>query len=237
MKLSIPLPGDQSLMNCPALLPRADPDVPEARDGQHALELVDGNGPRDAGGIRCKVALHFLRYRGRGDRVRHCQAAAMLQDPERLAKDLLLLGRKIDDTVGNDHVHGGICHRQVLDLSEPEIHGRNPCLLGVLPGKGNHGRGHVDADHAAAVAHRPRGQEAVEPAAAAEVEDGLARASTRRWPAGCRTPGPGSSPAAPRKGPRRCSPSDFDVSSAEAAPPQQSGPHPHSVPCPRATAP
>ena len=67
----------------------------------------------------------------------------------------------------------------MLDLAETELDISGPDPLGVGPRLGQHLMGHVDADHAACRAHLLRRQEAVDPGAAAEIDDHLARAHRR----------------------------------------------------------
>ena len=98
-----------------------------------------------------------------------------LQHAERLAEDLGLVGDEVDDAVADDRVHGRVGDRQVLDLAEPELDVVEPALAAFRARALDHLGRHVDADDAAAWARRARGEEAVDAAAAAEVEHGLAR--------------------------------------------------------------
>ncbi len=69
----------------------------------------------------------------------------------------------------------------------------------------DHRRGHVDADDAPGWADLLRREEAVEPAAAAEVEDGLAGPQGGDGPEGSRTRAPCRRPPERPPGPRPCS--------------------------------
>ena len=66
-------------------------------------------------------------------------------------------------------------HGQGLEAAFAELHVREAGLGGIRSGALQHGRRHVDPDDSARGAHGPRGQEGVEPASGAEVEDGLTR--------------------------------------------------------------
>eukprot|EP00982_Pelagococcus_subviridis_P011483 31089-Pelagococcus_subviridis.AAC.8 len=85
-----------------------------------------------------------------------------------------------------DHdVHLVVRARQILDLSQSELNARRgeAARFRALARALEHVRGHVHADHDAAPPDVVRGEEAVDPRAASEVEDGFPR-SERREPRG-----------------------------------------------------
>jgi len=98
------------------------------------------------------------------------QPAARFQRPEGLAEYLALVGREIDDAVGQDHVGGGLGHRQVLDLAEAELHLRVAALICIAARLGDHLRRHVDADDVAVRSDGLGRQEAIQAAAGAQIQ-------------------------------------------------------------------
>src|SRR5690606_14921175 len=108
------------------------------------------------------------------DDVGHLQASAGAQHAEGFGEDLVLVGAEVDDAVGDDDVDGRVRDGEMLDLAEAELDVGGPDLLGVAAGERDHLGGHVNAVDAAGLADHLRGEEAVDAAAGAEVEDDLA---------------------------------------------------------------
>ncbi len=105
-----------------------------------------GGGPGQAAGIKGQIVPHLFRHCGRGDDIGNGQPASRPQDPEGLAKHLELVRGKIDDAVGQDHVHAGVGYRQVLDFAQAEFDLGIARFSGIFPGPGHHLGGHVHPD-------------------------------------------------------------------------------------------
>ena len=131
------------------------------------------------------------------------EASAGLEDAGDLAEDGGLVGGEVDDAIGDDAIDGGGGEGHVVDGGEVELDvGEGDAVDAVAcgcGGAGDHGGGHVDADGLASGADFAGGEEDVEAAAGAEVDDGFAgfEAGQRKW--GCRRRGP----CWPRRGWRR----------------------------------
>ena len=141
---------------------------------QRGFEFCNGCGGADASGDHAWIlGERFGHRRGRDD-IADRKAAAGREHAERFATHLLLVRRQVDDAVGQDHVDRGVGDGQVLDLAETELDVvRAHALLGGPRALQHLGR-HVDADHAAGGADSLRREEAVDAAAAAEVEHAFA---------------------------------------------------------------
>ena len=116
----------------------------------------------------------LLRRLAREDDVGRPQPPARLQHAMSLAQDGVLVGREVDDAVGDDDVERRVGEGHVLHLAEAEAHVLGADAAGVATGKLDHVGAHVEADDAALRAHLLRREEAVEAAAAAQVEHRLA---------------------------------------------------------------
>ena len=121
---------------------------------------------------------HFRRQRFDQRHVGHGDASAGFQHARHFAPDLRLVGRKVDDAVGNDGVHGIVGDGQMLDFAKAEFDvvqaGFLPVMRDVVARLAEHFRRHVHADGAAGGANFASGDEHVETAAAAEIEHGFA---------------------------------------------------------------
>src|SRR5690606_18076654 len=113
------------------------------------------------------------------DDVRDREPAARLQHAERLREHRALVGTQVDHAVRQDDVDGTVRDRQVLDLAEPELDVAGADLARVRARLRHHLGRHVDADDAPGRPDLPGGEEAVDAAAGAEVEHGLARPQGR----------------------------------------------------------
>mmetsp|Transcript_6795 Transcript_6795/g.27732 ORF Transcript_6795/g.27732 Transcript_6795/m.27732 type:complete len:284 (+) Transcript_6795:3020-3871(+) len=154
-----------------ALLLFDDAHVLEPRIDEHVDEVLSHGSPGYSAGerlVRLEVLGEFLDVH----HVRDGESASGLEDPESLAQNPGFVRREVDDAVGDDRVRPVVFARQVLDLPEPELQaGRGELgLEGLRPRAREHLGRHVDADDAPRGSHGVRGEEAVYPRAAAEVE-------------------------------------------------------------------
>ena len=106
--------------------------------------------------------------------VGHREPAARLEHPERFGDHLPLVGREVDDAVGDDHVHRVVGERDGLDLALEELDVLDAGLALVLAGQGQHLVGHVEAVRLAGGADPPGREQHVDAAAGAQVEHHLA---------------------------------------------------------------
>ena len=104
------------------------------------------------------------------DNVGDGEAAARLEHAKRLAQDAVLVGREIDDAVGDDDVDRVVGQGNVFDLAFEKLDVFDACLALVFAGQGEHVVGHVEAVSLAAGSHAARGEQHVDAAAGAEVE-------------------------------------------------------------------
>ena len=130
----------------------------------------DAGGPEVglAGGARGDLAL--------GDDVGEREPSARAQHARRLGEHPALVGREIDDAVGDHGVERAVLEGQLLDARAAEAHvlvAAQALGLGELLG------GDVDAGDGAARADLHGGREHVHAGAAAEVEHALAREQAR----------------------------------------------------------
>ena len=77
------------------------------------------------------------------------EAAAGLEDARDFAKDSGLVGREIEDAVGDDAIDGGIRQRNFVDGGRVELDIGVAAGLGVGARPLDHGGRHIDADGAA----------------------------------------------------------------------------------------
>jgi hypothetical protein len=91
-----------------------------------------------------------------------------------------LVGRKVDDAVGNHAVYAGVVDWRVLDVALAELGLREAVLCGEVTGLGQLGGGHVNADDAPVGPGGERGEEAVGARATAEVEHRLSGRDRRK---------------------------------------------------------
>ena len=76
--------------------------------------------------------------------VGHREPPARLEHAKRLGEDLALVDRQIDDAVRDDHVHGAVRQRNVLDGPLEKFDVGGTCLRPVRLGQGQHLIGHVE---------------------------------------------------------------------------------------------
>ena len=151
-----------------------DLDLLEPGRRELALELGAGQRAGDAAGPLLHVASRRLVHVRVGDDVADGEAAAGPQHPRRLAEDLRLVAGEVDHAVGDDHVDRVVGQRDVLDRALDELDVLDPGLALVVPRELEHLVGHVEAVGLAGRADAPGREQDVDPAAGAEVEDGLA---------------------------------------------------------------
>ena len=79
-----------------------------------------------------------------------------LQHPKRFAQNAILVGREIDDAVGDDHVHGLVGQGNALDFALEELDVLDARFALVLARQRQHLVGHVEAVGLAGGADAPR---------------------------------------------------------------------------------
>ena len=137
------------------------------------LDCIGAGGAGDATAQQGLVGGQLSRERRDVDDIRNCQAPARLEHAEGLAVNLRLVGHEVDHAIRDDHVGGIVGDRQMLDLTEAELDIGGPGPSGVA-GLFQHLVGHVDTDDAACHADLLRCEKAIEPGAAAEIDDDFA---------------------------------------------------------------
>ncbi|TKS57772.1 MAG: hypothetical protein EWM73_03734 [Nitrospira sp.] len=148
----------------------------------HAADIVaDRQRARQAVTPFFRVVDEVLGDRLVGDDIGDGEPPAGLEHAEHLPEHLALVGGQVDDAVGNDQIRAALVHRHRVGhaLSEFDVGCGMAQVPGhdrrVAPGDLQHRVGHVDADHAPGGADAAGGLEAVDPAAGADIQDGLAR--------------------------------------------------------------
>ncbi len=149
---------------------RFDRRLFEPHRAQLAEELFLGQGS----GHTPHPELHALTHLGRDlpadHDVAHGEAPPRLQHPERFGEDLRLVGGKVDDTVGDDHVHRVVGEGDRLDVPLEELDVGGAGLERIGTREGEHLVRHVEAVCLAGGPHAVRGEQHVDPATGAEVE-------------------------------------------------------------------
>ena len=149
-------------------------DVGQAGVGEVAGVLVAGQRAGDAADVLRQVGARGVVHAGVGDDVGDGEAAAGLEHAGGLAQHLRLVGREVDDAVGEDDVDGVGRQRDRLDVALEPVHVLDARLRLVGAGEVEHLVGHVEAVGGAGGADAAGGEQDVDPAAGAEVEHGLA---------------------------------------------------------------
>ena len=96
------------------------------------------------------------------------------QHSERFAEHLRLIRGKVDDAVGNDHVHAGVSQRQVFNLAHAKLDVDVDAFLGCAPGHEEHVAGHIHTDYRARCANCRRHNETIETGSASQIENDVA---------------------------------------------------------------
>ena len=99
---------------------------------------------------------------------------AGLEHAEGFGEDLALIAGEINHTVGKDHIHGAILDGQGVGLAQAELDLGVALLFSRGAGALDHGGGHIHADHMPGFSHPVGGEEGIDPAAAADIQGGLA---------------------------------------------------------------
>ena len=120
------------------------------------------------------AAAHLFRHVAADNHVGDGEAAAGLQDAEGFAQDLVLVGREINHAIRNDDIDGVVGQGNVFDFALQKLDVLDSGLALVLAGEGQHFIGHVEAVSFAGGADAPGGQQHVDAASGAEIEDGFA---------------------------------------------------------------
>ena len=102
------------------------------------------------------------------------RAAAGFQHPERFLEHASLVGREVDDAVGEHDVDRLGRERDRLDVALEPVHVLDAGLGLVGAREGEHLVGHVEPVGGAGGPDAPGGEQDVDPAAGAEVEHSLA---------------------------------------------------------------
>src|SRR6266446_4960042 len=108
------------------------------------------------------------------DDVGNGEAAAGLQDAEGFAEDAILIAGKIDDAIGDDDVHGVVGKRNVFNRALQELNIFDAGFFLIFAGEGEHFVGHVQTIGFASGADTFCGEDDVNAAARAEIEDDFA---------------------------------------------------------------
>jgi hypothetical protein len=158
------------------LMGKGHGDVGEASRRELRLVFGLGEGAGDAAHPGAPLGPILRRQLVLGDDVGDADAAAGLEDPEGLGEHRRLVGRQVDDAVGDHHIDrlGGQGDGLDVALEEVDV-GGGAGLGGVVAGQGEHLLGHVQPVGLAGRADPLGGQEHVDAAARPEVKDGLAR--------------------------------------------------------------
>src|SRR5581483_924753 len=147
------------------------------------FESGDVFGTRERPGDAPDVAAALGALLGRevvvGHHVAHTDAASRLQDAGDLGEDRGLVRREVDHAVGDDDVDGARRERDLLDHAAEEMDVTYARLTCVLLRQREHLVGHVEPVHRPGRTDALRGENDVDPAAGAEVEDRLALAELR----------------------------------------------------------
>ncbi len=146
---------------------------------QAAEILVNANGAGDAANISGDAVGDGLGEIVLESDIADGETSAGLEDARDFAKDSGLVGREIENAIGDDAVDGGIGQRNFVDGGEMEVD------IGIAAGGCvgaraiDHGGRHIDADGATGGADHVGGEEDIEAAAGAEVDHHLARFEMR----------------------------------------------------------
>ena len=120
--------------------------------------------------IRVLAAHHHVRDR---------ESTARFEHTERFTQHCRLVRRQVDHTVGDDHVDRCIGQRDVLDVPLQKLDVRHARLALVLPRQLEHRVRHVETVGLATRCDAARGEQHIDSAAGAEIEDGFSRGEVR----------------------------------------------------------
>ena len=114
-----------------------------------------------------------------GNDIGYGESAAGFQNAESLAQNFILVGGKIDDAVGDDDVDRVVGQRNVFNFAFQKFDVFNARFALVFVGESQHLVGHVESIGFAGGADAPGGEQHVDAAARAEIENGFARLQFR----------------------------------------------------------
>ena len=103
--------------------------------------------------------------------VRNSKASTWLQNSKRFSQYTVLVGREIDDAVGDDYIDGVIGKRDLLDLTPQEFHVLHPRFTLVFVCQRQHLVSHIQAIGFPGRADTFRGQENIYTAARTEIKN------------------------------------------------------------------
>src|SRR5271157_719102 len=148
-----------------------DRDLVEAGGSQLGAILVFFERAGNAADPQQDAAADFGEHPAFGDNVGNGQAAAGFENAEGFGQYAVLVGREVDDAIGNNDIDRVVGQGNVFDFAFEELGVVHAGLLFVLVGEGQHFVGHVEAVGFAAGRDAPRREQDVDAAAASEVED------------------------------------------------------------------
>ena len=126
-----------------------DLDMLETGGEQAAAVVVDANGSGDAANVGGDAVGDGLGQFVLESDIADGETAAGLEDAGDFAEDGGLVGREIENAVGDDAIDGGIGQRNLVDGGEVELDIGVAAGVGVGAGALDHGGRHIDADGAA----------------------------------------------------------------------------------------
>lgn len=137
--------------------------------------VIQHQGTADAADQRFHVAADFRRRLDFPGHIRDGKPAAGFEHSPNLAEGPILVGHQVQHAIADDHVDRAVIDRQGLDFALAELDVSQATLFRIATGLGEHGVGHVHANHQAGRPDLAGREEAVEPGPAAEIEHGFAR--------------------------------------------------------------
>src|ERR671922_1884523 len=136
--------------------------------------VVALHGTADAGGPERGVAGDAGGERRARDDIGEGEPPARAEHARGLREDACLVGSEVDDAVRDHDVRANIRKWEPLDMRLHELGVREAVVGREAPRLRELRFGHVDPDHASALADLPRGKKGVHTRAAAQIDDGLA---------------------------------------------------------------
>src|ERR1700733_4462565 len=129
-RLWLPRPDDRGTGVLVYAMRLLDLDLDQARIGEHAFELGARERAGDAAGPRRNVGAGGRVEVVVGDHIGDGNAASGAEDTRGLAHDLGLVGREVDDAVGDDDIDAGVGKREILEVALDELDVLDPRLSG-----------------------------------------------------------------------------------------------------------
>ncbi len=135
---------------------------------------------RDTAHPQQHVLADFIRHVAMYHNVRHGETATWLEHAEGFAENAVLVGREIDDAVGDDDVDGVIGQGNVFDFALEELDILDTGLALILARESEHLVGHVESVGFAGGTDALSREQDIDAAAGAEVENDLAGVQLRQ---------------------------------------------------------